>query len=45
MRRYGEVNLDMAVRLDLAAATLPSPRTAEAESKDRTSSALNPAPS
>lgn len=43
MRRYGEVNLDMAVRLDLAAAMLPSPRTAEAESKDRTSSALNPA--
>ncbi|MGY3061484.1 hypothetical protein ACVWZD_005782 [Streptomyces sp. TE3672] len=45
VRPYGEVNLDMAVRLDLAAATLPSPRTAEAESKDHTSSALNPAPS
>lgn len=26
VRPYGEVNLDMAVHLDLAAATLPSPR-------------------
>lgn len=28
VRPYGEVNLDMVVRLDLAAATVPGPRTA-----------------
>lgn len=42
---YGEVNLDMDARLDLAAATLPGPRTAEAEPKDYNCSALNPSPS
>lgn len=45
VRPYGKVNLDMDARLVLAAATLPGPRTAEAESKDHDSSALNSAPS
>ncbi|MET7635739.1 Tn3 family transposase [Streptomyces sp. NPDC005499] len=45
VRPYGEANLDMDARLLLAAATLPSPRTAGAESKDYDSSALNSAPS
>lgn len=43
-RLGGRLMLGLEGRLDLAAATLPSARTAKAESKDRTGSALNPAP-